>query len=185
MRGLMGSRSRDGLHSAFIHRCRREVQEVSRCQPGRRIVHLLDNISDGLCRAADAAAFCGAVHSCSRWREAALEASRSLTAYMADLNTSPDLWEPLKATMMLVHSLPPEEQRIRGWTVEEIKVGQSLLHEFEQAGMSFPASVRLQYRSLNGLEQNLSSKLMAYQVSRSNACLPYGTLLPSTITAVG
>ena len=51
-----------------------------------------------------------------------------------------------------------------GWTDEEIKVGDSLLHEFKQAGMALDEGVQAQYRQLSMEQTRLCTQLMAFEV---------------------
>lgn len=127
-------------------------------------MHILDDISDTLCHATDAAAFCGAVHADQQWRAAAQQASSTLQGYLAELNTTATLWHALQASMESAHRLSPWDVRESAWTVEEIKVGDSLLHEFRQAGMALEPHVQAQYRELAAKEQELIMALFSFEV---------------------
>lgn len=145
-------------------RCNSLVKASQASQPGRQVVHILDEISDTLCHATDAAAFCGAVHVDQQWRSAAQQASQRLQGYLAELNTTTVLWSSLQASMQSVHGLSPQEQATSGWTGEEIKVGDSLLQEFRQAGMALEPQVQEQYRVLAAREQQLIMNLFSFEV---------------------
>lgn len=127
-------------------------------------MHILDDISDTLCHAADAAAFCGAVHADEHWRAAAHEASRALQGYLTELNTTDALWHALQASMEVAHGTSPQQTHEPGWTAEEIRVGDSLLHEFRQAGMALEPQVQEQHRILAGQEQELIMALFSFEV---------------------
>lgn len=145
-------------------RCNALMQDVQTCSPGRGALHLLDEISDRLCHATDTAAFCSATHADPEWRAAAWQSNQKLQSYMAELNTSPVLWSALSRSMERVHQQPPEQRDQEGWTEEEIKVGDSLMHEFRQAGMALDERVQEQYRQLSSKEHTLSTALMAFEV---------------------
>jgi hypothetical protein len=83
---------------------------------------------------------------------------------MAELNTSSVLWNALSQSMARAHQQTTEQQKREGWTEEEIKVGDSLLHEFRQAGMALDSSVQHQYRQLSAREHELCKKLITFEV---------------------
>lgn len=151
-------------------RCNSLVRETQTSTPGRQVVHILDDISDTLCHATDAAAFCGAVHVDRQWRAAAQQASQHLQGYLAELNTTAVLWHALQSSMQSAHSLTPQQQDETGWTAEEIKVGDSLLQEFKQAGMALEPRVQEQYRVLAAREQELIMALFSFEVHPSASC---------------
>lgn len=119
----------------------------------------MDEISDVVCCATDAANFCQVVHADARWKYEALQASQRLNAYVAVLNTDSVLFEGLQRTMQQAPSAPGQ-----GWTAEDIKVGHSLMHEFRQAGMGLTEDVQRKSRELVGQEQHLCQLLMQFEV---------------------
>lgn len=126
---------------------------------------MLDEISDVLCHATDAAAFCAATHADEEWRKAASQSHKQLHGYMAELNTSRVLWHSLRRSMELAHepaSCAGGEKE--GWTEEEVKVGDNLMHEFRQAGMALDDDVQAQYRQLSMEQQRLCAQLVAFEV---------------------
>ena len=145
------------MHSASVCRCNKLVQQIAEEPPGRPVVHLLDDISDHLCHATDAANFCTQAHAHAAWREASRRAAHGLNAYMAALNTDKRLWTALSATMQ-------HAEQAAGWTLEEHKVGASLLLEFEQAGMGHDTEKSAQYQQLTAREQELCAQLTQFEV---------------------
>lgn len=130
---------------------------------------MLDEISDILCHATDAAAFCGATHADPEWRKAAQQSHQQLQGYMAELNTSSSLWHSLRSSMELAHK-PASSGEREAWTEEEIKVGDSLIHEFKQAGMALDEGVQAQYRLLSMQQQRLCAQLMSFEVQPHCCC---------------
>lgn len=71
------------------------------------------------------------------------------------------------------------------WTEEEIKVGDSLIHEFRQAGMALGESVQAQYRQISRDQQHLCARLLAFEVPHPAAAhIPLQTLCVSQRTSV-
>jgi Zn-dependent oligopeptidase len=126
--------------------------------PGRTALHLLDRISDSVCRATDAAHFCANAHADRAWRAAAGRAHGALNEYLAQLNTQRVLWQVLDETMAGVDAQPD------GWTDEERIAGASLLLEFEQAGLGRGEEAGARYREMAGREQALCARLMRFEV---------------------
>lgn len=141
------------------------MEKTRTTPPGRAALHLVDEISDVLCHATDAAAFCVATHADTAWRAAAQKSHQQLQRYMAELNTSSVLWDSLRRSMELAHAPASSNlQAHEAWTQEEIKVGDSLIHEFQQAGMALNEDAQAQYRKLAAEQQSLSAKLMSFEV---------------------
>jgi Zn-dependent oligopeptidase len=134
---------------------------VRSTQPGLEALHLLDDISDTVCHAVDAANFCASAHADSAWRSAARQASSELNGYIAKLNTEHVLWDVLNRSMS-------DESQLKDWTAEERSAGHSLLVEFEQAGLGFGKQKGKQYRELAGQEQALCAKLARFEVRSSS-----------------
>jgi Zn-dependent oligopeptidase len=128
----------------------------------------LDELSDILCHATDAAAFCAAAHADPVWRQAAQQSHQHLQGYLAQLNTSSVLWTSLRRSMELAHQ--PSVVQGEGWTPEEIKVGDSLMHEFEQAGMALDEDAQAQYRLLSMQQQRLCARLVEFEVCTCCTC---------------
>lgn len=167
-------------------RCNQLVQQVDEAPAGRGVVHLLDDISDRLCHATDAANFCTQAHADARWRAASHSAAQRLNAYMAQLNTDERLHRALSAAMQQAEHADRARSDddgaaadggagagagggdaaggAAGWTQEERKVGASLLLEFEQAGMGQDEQKSREYRQLIAQEQDLCAKLLHFEV---------------------
>eukprot|EP00892_Ulva_mutabilis_P011909 jgi/Ulvmu1/9090/UM005_0185.1 len=154
------------ISQAAITKCNALVRDTQACPPGREVVHILDDISDTLCHATDAAAFCGAVHADKTWRSAAHQAQRTLQGYLTELNTTDTLWHALQASMEIAHGRAPSSADESSWTAEEVKVGDSLLHEFRQAGMALEPRVQEQHRMLAANEQELIMALFQFETHR-------------------
>ena len=152
-------------HAHWSHcRCERAVSELERTPPGQRVVHLLDEISDAVCHAADAAKFCAATHSSVAWRSAAQTASHEMQSYIAQLNTQQLLCDKLAATMEKSSVLSDAQKQAAGWTREEEIVGADLLREFKQAGMGQDPRVHAEYRRLTEFELHLCARLAHFEV---------------------
>jgi Zn-dependent oligopeptidase len=132
--------------------------------PGRKALHLLDDISDTICHAADAARFCAAAHAEASWRSASLAACALLDAYIAKLNTESFLCDKLERTMEEADALTAEGRSEAGWTDEEQTVAASFLLEFRNAGIGYGEEVGRHYRRLIRREQGLSSQLALFEV---------------------
>lgn len=153
-------------------RCDALVSRVHACAPGRELLHLVDEISDVVCCATDAANFCQVVHSDAAWKEAAQQASTRLNTYVAKLNTDNVLFEGLQASMEQAdRSVGAGET---SWTAEDLKVGDSLMHEFRQSGMGLSEGVQGRNRELVGHEQRLCQQLMQFEVRRPLPCCLLG-----------
>ena len=139
------------------------MKQISATPPGRKALHLLDDISDAACHATDAANFCASAHADPAWRAAALRAARMLNSYMSTLNTDPTLWRALDDTMAATQA-QPNAAREAGWTREELKAGASLLLEFEQAGMRADNAAGGKYRQQMDQEQALCAQLVQFEV---------------------
>ncbi|GMH38714.1 hypothetical protein BSKO_06598 [Bryopsis sp. KO-2023] len=146
MRGFINKRSLDvglmalpGLHRPedwgalvenAIDRCQKLREETLQEGPGIRVLELIDELSDTICRVADPAEFCRSMHPKPAWREHARGACLSAGTYIANLNADESLLSKLWESM---------ERRREGsddWTEEAVLVGERLIVDFERGGCS-------------------------------------------------
>ncbi|EIE23493.1 zincin [Coccomyxa subellipsoidea C-169] len=125
-------------------------------------IRALDDISDTICQAYDTAEFCRNVHSCPEWQEAATQACIVLGAQVEKLNTNESLYGALVRALdcheqTAAHSAPASEyeQRPGLLTAEALRVGRSLRHDMEKAGIHLPHDKRSRLTELVGQERCL------------------------------
>ena len=140
------------------------MEQIRTTPPGRKALHLLDDISDIACHATDAANICTSAHADPAWRTAAQNAAVKLNSYLSTLNTEPILWRSLDKTMAARNAASSDATTHEHWTKEEVKAGESLLLEFEQAGMRADADAAARYREQTANEQALCASLVRFEV---------------------
>ncbi|KAK9905894.1 hypothetical protein WJX75_008266 [Coccomyxa subellipsoidea] len=136
-------------------------------------IRALDDISDTICQAYDTAEFCRNVHSCPEWQEAATQACIVLGAQVEKLNTDESLYSALIRALdhheqrtAAAAQFPPvsEAEQHSGvqhtggeglLTPEALRVGRSLRHDMEKAGIHLPHAERSRLTELIGLERRL------------------------------
>ncbi|CAL8472167.1 g11709 [Coccomyxa elongata] len=138
-------------------------------------IRALDDISDTICQAYDSAEFCRNVHSCPEWQEAATQACIALGAQVEKLNTSESLYgalvraldrhdqaAPAVAAQHAPESAGNQQHPSTGdsagsalLSAEALRVGRSLRHDMEKAGIHLPHAQRNRLTQLIGLERRL------------------------------
>ena len=121
-----------------VSRSQRLVQEVltaSSVEEYRRIVLLMDRLSDLLCRVLDLCDFVRVSHPDVRFQTAAEKAWNHVYHYMNELNTEPGLSKQLRTAM-------ENPDVTRHWTDEEMATAEVLNMDFIKSAITLPRHVR-------------------------------------------
>ena len=110
-----------------VEKCRKMMHEW-RDSPGVRTpesdIEILDNVSNELCRIADAAEFIRNVHSNSEWIENATESVQMVSSFMNEANVDSKLFERAKNLAQIAHADPntnPEHKHVISAMVEAME----------------------------------------------------------------
>ena len=114
------------LAQQCINKCNNIRNEINKIESANTLVlKLTDTISNELCLILDAAELCRSVHIDDDWKSAADQVFHELGYYMESLNTSKDLYLPLKEILdkydKKLIKLTEEEQRVAIEHAKELK----------------------------------------------------------------
>ncbi|KAG2434975.1 hypothetical protein HYH02_011974 [Chlamydomonas schloesseri] len=141
-------------------RCDELLADILKCTPsdGVRVVQLMDDMSDELCRAYDAAECCRNVHVDPEWRHAAERVCVKLGSYISRVNAHTGMYQRLSEALAayeagakaLSNHTAPELRpwQMGGWCRESVLVAQRLKQDMEQAGIHLPAAQRARVAEL-------------------------------------
>ncbi|KXZ54341.1 hypothetical protein GPECTOR_5g423 [Gonium pectorale] len=153
--------------------CDEVLSELLSTSPleGARVVGLMDEMSDQLCRAYDAAECCRNVHSDPAWRQAASRACVQLGAYIARVNHHEGLYSLLAAALDAYEDsmealdrreTPPlSPHQLAGWCRETVLVAQRLKQDMEQAGIHLPPEQRERMAALSAANGHFAAEFNA------------------------
>ncbi|KAJ1912726.1 Mitochondrial intermediate peptidase [Tieghemiomyces parasiticus] len=136
--------SREGFLDASVKtRARVEhlVRRILAAESGpelRRVVKMMDQLSDELCSVMDIAEFARLAHPDPKYRDTAFEAFKELYEFMNMLNTHVQLYEKVKRVM---HT--PEVAN--DFSAVERQVAIQFLRDFEKSGIHLPEAKRAEY----------------------------------------
>jgi len=99
-------------------------------------VKALDDLSDSVCRVADAAELCRVTAADPRWRRAASEAASRLVFHVGGLNAHAGMASALAAAMAQEKR---ESRKSSKFSREASRVGGALLRDFARSGMFLPS----------------------------------------------
>ncbi|KAJ1962158.1 Mitochondrial intermediate peptidase, partial [Dispira parvispora] len=150
-------------HAGFLTASERTLQRAQRlvelietaesAQDLRRVVKMMDQLSDELCSIMDIAEFVRMAHPDVTYRQAAHQAYSKLFDYMNQLNTHPQLYFQLKRAM--------ETPRIaQDFTPVEHQVAVQFLRDFEKSGVHLPDRQRARFISLSNDILSLSHEFL-------------------------
>lgn len=152
----------DGLHtpddflrlaSTSVESCSSLLETIIVAPPSAHVLHLMDEMSEQLCRVMDAAELCRNVHPDPAWRRSSNAVYAHLASFIQRLNSTPELHAKLVAVLTddaVVSTLCPEE-RI---------VGTQLREDMERNGVHLPPADRQRYAALQAELLELSSEFM-------------------------
>ncbi|KAG2485902.1 hypothetical protein HYH03_015346 [Edaphochlamys debaryana] len=135
-------------------RCNELLSAILATTPseGVRVVQLMDEMSDQLCRTYDAAECCRNVHVDPAWRQAAEACCVRLGAYISSVNHHEGMYARLAGALGAYRaSLAALERRehpqlspsvLAGWCPEAVLVASRLQQDMEQAGIHLPPGPR-------------------------------------------
>eukprot|EP00038_Savillea_parva_P008101 m.174753 g.174753 ORF g.174753 m.174753 type:complete len:708 (+) comp13871_c0_seq1:138-2261(+) len=105
-----------------------------------RILEILDDLSDLLCRVADPATYIRQLHPRPEMQDAAMHVAQTIGTFIEELNTHTPLYRHLKSVK--------EGPEFGSCTVEERRTTIQLLHDFEKSGISLPEDKQRQVVAL-------------------------------------
>jgi intermediate peptidase len=152
----------DGLHTpddflrlatTSVESCESLLGAIVLVPPSAHVLHLMDEMSEQLCRVMDAAELCRNVHPDAAWRSSSNAVYAHLASFIQRLNSTPELHAKLAAILAedaVASTLCPEE-RI---------VATQLQEDMERNGVHLPAAQRQRYATLQAELLQLSSEFM-------------------------
>ena len=170
-----------GLHTPrdFMHlargaegACKRLVGEMEESPPSARSLHLMDELSEQLCRVMDAAELCRNVHPDLAWRASSTDVYAFLAGYIQELNSNQSLYSSLVGVLETpsVWETLSEEERI---------MGRMLKSDMERSGVHLPPVQHARFAALQAELVELSSTFMentASQAAYNSIELPLAAL---------
>eukprot|EP00803_Ostreobium_quekettii_P010274 evm.model.scf_4676.1 EVM.evm.TU.scf_4676.1 scf_4676:104-2674(-) len=158
--GLHAPQDFEKLARDAIKRCGALAREAGAGPAGPATVGLVDEISDGLCRVADAAEFVASAHRDADWRATAGRAALMMGDCIRELNADEGLNSALSAVVdKLEDRACAADQRGRDlgdlgeFSDEAILVARRMLWDFNRAGAHLGPGARKRIERLRGLEQ--------------------------------
>ena len=112
----------DGLHtpddfirlaSTAVDSCESLLEALTGAPPSARVLHLMDEMSEQLCRVMDAAELCRNVHPDPAWQRSSNAVYAHLASFIQRLNSTPELHAKLVAVLTedaVASTLCPEER---------------------------------------------------------------------------
>lgn len=152
----------DGLHtpkdflrlaSTSVESCESLLETITVAPPSAHILHLMDEISEQLCRVMDAAELCRNVHPDPAWQHSSNAVYAHLASFIQRLNSTPELHAKLAAVLT-------EDAVVSTLCPEELIVGTQLREDMERNGVHLPPAERQRYAALQAELLELSSVFM-------------------------
>lgn len=138
------------LSQEALHTCNSLLDQLlADNHPGLHTIHLLDQVSDELCRVVDVAELCRNVHPNPEWVEEAEGCFDVLCGFIDRLNTDPLIHSAIERAIL--------SEGAHTWTGEQSRVAHSLKKEMEHRGIHLSNETRAKVMQLDALMRDLSS----------------------------
>ena len=148
---LRGRLSKEAaLARDFVHRETQRCLQLDPEKDGKRLLRLLDDISDRICQVIDTAEFLRVAHASSRVRDDAAAAAQTMNRCIQELNTNKNLYEQLSCLQRVRHQFSPEDRRMTD----------NLMVDFEDNGIRMSDEVRENVRNLHYSIAELSAEFV-------------------------
>ena len=166
--------------------CDRLLETIVAAPPSAHLLHLMDEMSEQLCRVMDAAELCRNVHPDPDWQNSSNAVYAHLASYIQNLNSTPELHSKLA-------SILSHDRIAATLSAEERIVATQLQDDMERNGVHLPVQQRQRYAALQAEVLELSSAFMENAASANTLVISAARLgsLPGhvqsafTITADG